>query len=320
MSIKILVTYHDQHPILRSDILMPIQTGAAVAPLLFDGMLRDDDGENISNRNDKFSELSAMYWAWKNYDKIGTPDYIGFMHYRRQFVFDERLALPYPKWISSFYFVSSLNIAKAYFSDESIKKTIQEYDYLIPKYHVTPTKNIREEYDKHIPGSHVEIFDTFIQICREIIPDWEEEICQIETGNIVSVCNMFVMKKQLFFDYCDFAFPILFELEKRINADNYTENGKRFLGYMAEKLQAMYTFRLEKNPDLKEKFLNCVYVRPDVQRSDIRVQNPVWKNVSKWMYFRYKLLAKITWGRRRKHYKQKRREAKAALKNRKERR
>lgn len=44
------------------------------------------------------------------------------------------------------------------------------------------------------------------------------------------------------------------------------------------------------------------------------------KAITKWTYFRYKLLAKITWGRRRKHYKQKRREAKAVLKNRKERR
>lgn len=44
------------------------------------------------------------------------------------------------------------------------------------------------------------------------------------------------------------------------------------------------------------------------------------KVITKWTYFRYKLLAKITWGRRRKHYKQKRREAKAVLKNRKERR
>ena len=36
-------------------------------------------------KNRNINELTALYWAWKNYDKLGNPDYIGLMHYRRQF-------------------------------------------------------------------------------------------------------------------------------------------------------------------------------------------------------------------------------------------
>lgn len=52
-------------------------------------MIGDDTGDNISHLNRYFCELTGIYWAWKNYDKLGNPDYIGFMHYRRHFIFNE---------------------------------------------------------------------------------------------------------------------------------------------------------------------------------------------------------------------------------------
>lgn len=54
-------------------------------------MIGDDTGENISNKNDYYNEMTAVYWAWKNYEELGNPDYIGLMHYRRHFIFDENI-------------------------------------------------------------------------------------------------------------------------------------------------------------------------------------------------------------------------------------
>ena len=274
-SIKIFITYKDRNPILKSDILVPIQSGRALAYEAFDDMIGDDTGENISSRNDKYSELSAMYWVWKNYNKVGNPEYVGFMHYRRQFIFNEKLGLPYPKWISSFYYLPSLHEAMPFFSDDTIEEIVPQFDYIVPAYSVTPFLNIRDEYIYAIPGSRSDIFDTFIQVCREIHPDWEEEISKIEKGNVVQVCNMFVMKKELFFDYCNFAFPVLFELEKRIDTAGLSTNGLRFLGYMAEKLQTMFVFRLEKEKKYKEKLLNCTFIRRDIRKKDtMKISEP----------------------------------------------
>ena len=50
---------------------------------MLDNMIGDDTGDNISELNRNFNELTAIYWAWKNYDKLGNPDYIGLAHYRR---------------------------------------------------------------------------------------------------------------------------------------------------------------------------------------------------------------------------------------------
>lgn len=290
-SIKILITYKFQHALLKSDILTPIQSGRALSKIKFENMIGDDTGDNISTQNDNMSELSALYWAWKNYDQLGNPDYIGHMHYRRQFVFDETLALPQFKWISSFYYISTLDEARAYFRDESIREMVPNYDVLIPAWHVTPTKNIREEYINNIPGSRAYIFDVFIEICKEMLPaEYKEEIERIEKGNIVSVCHMFVMKKEIFFDYCKFAFPVLFELRKRVGATELKGKEARFVGYMGEKMQTMFLFHLMKNKNIKIKYLNALLVNPPkdnstwghVQKHFERVCSP-FRTIFKWL-------------------------------------
>lgn len=49
----------------------------------------DDTGDNISHLNRSLNELTDVYLAWKNYDKLGNPDYICFMSYRRFLIFNE---------------------------------------------------------------------------------------------------------------------------------------------------------------------------------------------------------------------------------------
>ena len=48
-------------------------------------MRPDDIMDNISWMNPYYSEYTCLYWAWKNYDMIGNPEYIGFNQYGRLF-------------------------------------------------------------------------------------------------------------------------------------------------------------------------------------------------------------------------------------------
>ena len=48
-------------------------------------MQKDNVGDNISWMNNFVGPLTCMYWAWKNLNVLGNPEYIGLNHYRRLF-------------------------------------------------------------------------------------------------------------------------------------------------------------------------------------------------------------------------------------------
>ena len=56
--------------------------------------------------------------------------------------------------------------------------------------------------------------------------------------------NMFIMKKEIFDDYCKWLFDILFELEKRVDSSKYDSFHNRFYGRISELLLDVY---LQKN-------------------------------------------------------------------------
>ena len=45
------------------------------------GYVKDNTGDNISDKNPHYSELTGLYWAWKHI----SSRYVGLVHYRRYF-------------------------------------------------------------------------------------------------------------------------------------------------------------------------------------------------------------------------------------------
>ena len=77
-NIKILVCAHKDSRLPQHEYFCPIQVGAALTSARFFPVL-DNTGDNISDRNPHFCELTAHYWAWKNL----KCDIIGLNHYTR---------------------------------------------------------------------------------------------------------------------------------------------------------------------------------------------------------------------------------------------
>ena len=53
---------------------------------------------------------------------------------------------------------------------------------------------------------------------------------------------MFVMKKKIFEEYCEFIFPMLFELEKTVDLTGYDNYQKRQLSFLAERLTSLFLY------------------------------------------------------------------------------
>ena len=83
--IAIFVSTHKPVHRFESSIMQLVQVGAAQAKVRFADTLHDDEGENISERNPAYCELTTQYWAWKQNLDV---DYVGFCHYRRYFDFN----------------------------------------------------------------------------------------------------------------------------------------------------------------------------------------------------------------------------------------
>ena len=82
--IRILIACHKPTYVPENPLFYPIQVGTALTDRRLEGMTyHDNEGDNISEKNPDYCELTAQYWAWKHLD----CDYYGFFHYRRYLTF-----------------------------------------------------------------------------------------------------------------------------------------------------------------------------------------------------------------------------------------
>ena len=84
--VKIIVATHKKYEMPKDDIYIPLHVGAEGKEDI--GFIKDNTGDNISEKNPYFCELTGLYWAWKNLN----ADYIGLVHYRRHFCLKKKIS------------------------------------------------------------------------------------------------------------------------------------------------------------------------------------------------------------------------------------
>ena len=164
---KILITHKNYSIPLKSEIFTPIQTGTVLSDVIFDDMLHDNEGKNISDKNDFLCELTAVYWAWKNYDKLGNPDYIGFMHNRRHFIFNDNEWVKHPKGFVVFPKLDDDYIKQCSLNDDETIKNIKDFDCIIPN-----PVHIGNVYEQFKQEHDVKYYDLALSILKKKYPEY----------------------------------------------------------------------------------------------------------------------------------------------------
>lgn len=221
--IKILVACHKRSYLSQDERLVPIHCGRKIAfekskdgkisqdeyKWLLDNTIGDDTCDNISELNRTLNEMTAIYWAWKNYERLGNPDYIGLNHYRRYF---------------------EINYG-------DLDEILEKYDF-VKQSHAFSKYSFYEIWMKE--GRSKDFIDNAISICKSVNNAEGRKIEKFLKGNIHrGFCNMFIMKKEDFFKYCNFIFPIILKLPRE------TSFGRQ-AGYFAELLTSYYLWKLSK--------------------------------------------------------------------------
>ena len=275
-TIKILVGYHKPAVLIKNDIFAPIHLGRALATeaskdgkmsekdyqWMLDNMIGDDTGDNISELNRRLCEITALYWAWKNNDKIGNPDYIGFCHYRRFINFTAKKLKEDKDGIVSFPSLNQRFIKLTGLEDGEVKNCVTGFDIVtVTKWNVKnqKAKNIYEQF-KNYPKLHCKDYDTVLEILREKYPEYGKSIDIYNKSDKGYFTNIFVMKKDIFNDYCSWLFDILFEAVKQIPQYNDAEeNGG--IAHIAERLFGIYITHMKlNNKNLKIKECQRTYI------------------------------------------------------------
>ncbi|MGX3067253.1 DUF4422 domain-containing protein, partial [Ursidibacter arcticus] len=207
--VKIIIATHKAYQFPLERYYQPIYVGSDLRNDKLD-ILSDNTGDNISIKNPSFCELTALYWAWKNHF-FDDVDYIGLVHYRRYFKGKE----------ISF---NGIKIA----SDNELISHLKNYDCIVPKkrnYYI-------ETIYSHYKNAH---FIKDIEITRELIAEKHSSYLPyfdiVMKGKKLHLYNMFVMNKENTQAYCEWLFPILFELEKKIDITSYDIYQKRVFGF-----------------------------------------------------------------------------------------
>ena len=219
MNIKILVASHKDYPMPEDSMYLPIHVGKECSSLSLP-WTRDNTGEHISAKNPNYCELTAMYWAWKNLD----AEYIGLSHYRRHFV------LKKPAFFIKKKFSCILKHTEA---EEVLKNT----SVILPK-----PRNyfIETNYSQFIHAHPAESIELTKNILIQKYPDYMNAFEQVMSRTKAHRFNMFLMQKDVFHEYCNWLFDILFELEQQLDISSYTSYNQRIFGFISERLLDVY--------------------------------------------------------------------------------
>lgn len=208
MSVRFYILTHKACSLPPDPTYVPLQVGSALHEPL--PCLHDDTGDNISAKNSFYSELTGIYWIWKNNT---DSEIIGTAHYRRYLLTEDHI-----------------------FSAEEAKAALQNHDLVSTKQVLLPTTY----YEAFGADHHRKDLDALTDVIREMQPGYSETFHRIVHGNRTYFGNMFIMPRERFHAYCDFLFSLLFETEKLVDMTGYTAYQKRLYGFLSELLLTVY--------------------------------------------------------------------------------
>ena len=210
MNAKIYVVMHKQDTVPKVEGNYTLFVGAnGKKPIYTD--YTDDKGDNISDKNPNYCELTGLYWIWKNSD----ADITGLCHYRR--------FLTTSRFSNESRFFLTANVAKKLLNDYDIilPQSYVLYDTVKRKINFAPNINDMNEVEEAI---------------RRVTPEYLEDYFWFMSQNKIHLFNIMICKKSLLDNYCSWLFPILKEFDRIHDMSVETGYRARLDGMLSERL------------------------------------------------------------------------------------
>ncbi len=205
--------YALKHSVSIPDYVYPIQVGAANTDIKI-ATIADNKDDNISEKNVNYSELTGLYWIWKNkLCSVGTSDgeigqYYGLSQYRRMLVFSD---------------------------DDLLRLQDNDIDAVLP-YPMPYEPNIHAHHERYLKDVD---WNALLTALRELQPEYADCFPQVLEQQYLYNYNVILAKKSVLRDYCAWLFPIL-ERTEELSVPKGSERADRYIGYIGETLETLY--------------------------------------------------------------------------------
>ena len=207
----IAVASHKLYDMPQGQIYQPVLAGASGSSLdLPEGWKGDDTGDNISDKNPYYCELTPYYWAVCN---AGSDvKYIGLVHYRRLFGTKKKGAV----------------------ADEVLKSYLPGTKVFVPRPRDYYIETLGSHYSHTLDSSGLDAARQALKtVSPEYVPSWDKILCEC-SGYMF---NMNIMERSLAEDYLTWLMKVLEEVCRiKDPASEGSDFDKRFPGRISELL------------------------------------------------------------------------------------
>ena len=253
-----------KNPYCRKRHFLPIAAGASRKDILTDA----EGEDNISNKNKSYGDFTALYWAWKHLKDVNI---FGISHYRR-YIADADYLKP------GTYVMRWWQFRMSRYSVKQFENDLRKYDFIMTQSYRMDC-SVYEHYVKNHPyPKNIEITT---EALRKIHPDcvdiWENYLA----GNEWINGYIFVTHWTYFCQLMEWLYPVLEEIEKHIDVDDFNGYQSRVIGYLYERLVPVFLKRY--NFSIKE--YGLYYIETEKYHSPLYLK---WKNSKWWKYLREK--------------------------------
>lgn len=208
--------------------------------------LTDNSGNSISRMNRLLCEFTGIYWVWKNYN---LTEYVGFCQYRKLFEFGNKIP--------------------------NMNEIFENNDIILPK----PKKvdNVLKHYSRfHNAKDIISLRNIFK---NEKFKKYENAFAQTFLGGDLYCCNIFIMKKDDFKEYCEFVWDIATEFMRINNIKTYYDAIKRVENDKAGYLKNIKSMPQNGEVEYQARFMAYLIERLTNVFIKYKFKNPYYVNV-----------------------------------------
>ena len=199
---EIFIMTHKKFDPPKIEGYVPLQVGRALNDDL--GYMDDASGENISDLNPYYGELTGLFWLWQNYHDCEN---IGICHYRRYFTNKEKRIM-----------------------------TIAEYESLLRDNDIISSFAVNEEpyRESYAKVHNIKDLMAMRDSVAKLYPEDVQAFDDMLDAKRISFGNLFVTKKEIFDAYCEWLFTIFTDMGDHIDLSGYDAYHKRLFGFLSE--------------------------------------------------------------------------------------